>query len=146
LTDGVSLTNPGSDFTRILASVRSIANATQRDARFLALAADTRVVILTLLERKKLNCEQLGEIIALYRQSCMDFNTFQDYDKFAEELKKITLAKKHSEFWQDVVVEKQLGPLVMGELTLDDELALKAYYTIENCPEKESNEAEDMEN
>jgi len=143
---GVSLTNPGSDFTRILASVRSIANATQRDARFLALAADTRVVILTLLERKKLNCEQLGEIIALYRQSCMDFNTFQEYDKFAEELKKITLAKKHSEFWQDVVVDKQLGPLVMGELTLDDELALKAYYTIENWQEKEPNETEDMEN
>ncbi|XP_016924277.3 X-ray repair cross-complementing protein 5 [Drosophila suzukii] len=145
-SDGVGLTNPGSDFTRILASVRSIANATQRDARFLALAADTRVVILTLLERKKLNCEQLGEIIALYRQSCMDFNTFQDYDKFAEELKKITLAKKHSEFWQDVVVEKQLGPLVMGELTLDDELALKAFYTIENWQEKESNETEDVEN
>jgi len=145
-SDGVSLTNPGSDFTRILASVRSITNATQRDARFLALAADTRVVILTLLERKKLNCEQLGEIIALYRQSCMDFNTFQEYDKFAEELKKITLAKKHSEFWQDVVVDKQLGPLVMGELTLDDELALKAYYTIENWQEKEPNETEDMEN
>ncbi|KAH8353277.1 hypothetical protein KR084_009954, partial [Drosophila pseudotakahashii] len=144
-SDGVGLTNPGSDFTRILASVRSITNATQRDARFQALAADTRVVILTLLERKKLNTEELGEIITLYRQSCMDFNTFQEYDKFAEELKKITLAKKHREFWQEVMVKKELGPLVLGELTLDDEIALKAYYAIDNWQESESNDVEDME-
>ncbi|XP_052852453.1 uncharacterized protein LOC128262318 [Drosophila gunungcola] len=147
-SDGVGLTNPGADFTRILESVRSIANATQRDARFQALAADTRVVILTLLERKKLNLLQLGEIIELYRQSCIDFNAFLEYDKFAEELKKVALAKNQSGFWQDIMVDKELGPLVLGEPTLDDELALKAYYTIESWQESESEgqQVENMEN
>ncbi|XP_001968994.3 uncharacterized protein LOC6542063 [Drosophila erecta] len=138
-SDGVGLIDPGTDFKRVLASVRSIANATERDARFQALAADTRVVIITLLERKKQNIEQLGEIITLYRQSCIDFNSFLEYDKFAEELKKITLANSCRGFWQNVMVDKQLGPLVLGELTLDDELALKAYYTIENWAENETN-------
>ncbi|XP_043647530.1 uncharacterized protein LOC122616218 [Drosophila teissieri] len=144
-SDGVGLIEPSSDFKRVLASVCSIANATERDARFQGLAADTRVVIITLLERKKQNIEQLGEIITLYRQSCIDFNTFLEYDKFAEELKKITLARNCSGFWQDVMVDKQLGPLVLGELTLDDELALKAYYTIENWAENEATEMEDVE-
>ncbi|KAH8393689.1 hypothetical protein KR200_009788, partial [Drosophila serrata] len=130
-SDGVGLSNPAQDFTRILASVRSIANATQKDASFQALAAQVRVVIFTLLERKKLNSEQLGEIIGLYRQSCIDFNAFQEYDKFADELKAVVLAKNLRAFWQDIVIDKQLGPLVLGEPTLDDELALKDYYAIE---------------
>ncbi|KAH8238780.1 hypothetical protein KR038_000130, partial [Drosophila bunnanda] len=144
-SDGVGLSNPAQDFTRILASVRSITNATQKDARFQGLAAQVRVVIFTLLERRKLNSEQLGEIISLYRQSCMDFNAFLDYDKFAEELKAVVLAKNLNSFWQDVVMDKQLGPLVLGEPTLDDELALKAYYIIENWREGMEVEQEDVE-
>jgi len=141
----VGLIDPVSDFRRVLASVHTICNATERDARFQALAADTRVVIITLLQRRKQNIGQLGELITLYRQSCIDFNTFLEYDKFAEELKKIALAKNRSEFWQDVMVDKQLGPLVLGEPTLDDELALKAYYTIENWVESGANDMEDVE-
>ncbi|EDW51862.1 uncharacterized protein LOC6611395 [Drosophila sechellia] len=144
-SNGVGLIDPVSDFRRVLASVRSISNATERDARFQALAADTRVVIITLLQRKKQNIGQLGELITLYRQSCTDFNTFLEYDKFAEELKEIALAKNRSAFWQEVMVDKQLGPLVLGEPTLDDELALKAYYTIENWAESEANDMEDVE-
>jgi len=144
-SDGVGLIDPISDFRRVLASVHTISNATERDARFQALAADTRVVIITLLQRRKQNIGQLGELITLYRQSCIDFNTFLEYDKFAEELKKIALAKNRSEFWQDVMVDKQLGPLVLGEPTLDDELALKAYYTIENWVESGANDMEDVE-
>lgn len=144
-SDGVGLSNPAQDFTRILASVRSIANATQKDARFQALAAQVRVVIFTLLERKKLNGEQLGEIIGLYRQSCMDFNAFLEYDKFAEELKNVVLNRNLKEFWQDVVVDKQLGLLVLGEPTLDDELALKAYYAIEDWREEMQVEQDDLD-
>ncbi|KAH8279913.1 hypothetical protein KR054_010869, partial [Drosophila jambulina] len=144
-SDGVGLTNPVQDFTRILASVRSIANATQRDARFQTLAAQVRVVIFTLLERRKLNSEQLGEIIEMYRQSCIDFNAFLEYDKFAEELKGVVVAKNLKAFWQDIVVDKQLGPLVLGEPTLDDELALKAYYAIDNWREEMEVEPDNAE-
>ncbi|KAH8251287.1 hypothetical protein KR032_005129, partial [Drosophila birchii] len=135
-SDGVGLSNPAQDFARILTSVRSITNATQKDARFQALAAQVRVVIFTLLERKKLNNEQLGEILSLYRQSCMDFNAFLEYDKFAEELKGVVQTKNLKAFWQEVVTNNKLGPLVLGEPTLDDELALKAYYAIENWTEE----------
>ncbi|KAH8273545.1 hypothetical protein KR018_000068, partial [Drosophila ironensis] len=133
--DGVGLSNPTEDFARILATVRSVSNATEKDARFQALAAQVRVVIITLMERKKLNTEQLIELIGLYRQSCLDFNTYVEYDKFADELKEVSLAKELKEFWQEVMVDKQLGPLVIGEVTLDDEVALKTYYTIQEWNE-----------
>ncbi|XP_017067088.2 uncharacterized protein LOC108105160 [Drosophila eugracilis] len=143
-SDGVGLSNPSADFTRILESVSSNTNASKREARYQALAADTRVVIITLLDRKKLNIEQLGEIITLYRESCMEFDTVQEYEKFAKELRKIAVAKNLRGFWQDVMVDKQLGPLVEDELTLDDELALKAYYAIETWQENESIDDEDL--
>ncbi|EDW40007.1 GL15436 [Drosophila persimilis] len=129
--DGVGLVASAQDYTRILASIRSISNVTRRDAQFQTLAAQVRVVIFTLLERKKLNLEQLGELISLYRQSCLDFNAFLEYDKFTEELKKIVVAKRLQEFWTDIMDDKQLGPLVLGQPTLDDELNLKAYYNID---------------
>ncbi|KAH8334354.1 hypothetical protein KR059_009127, partial [Drosophila kikkawai] len=135
-SDGVGLSNPVQDFTRILASVRSITNATQKDARFQALAAQVRVLVFTLLERKKLNSKELGELISLYRESCVDFNAFLEYEKFAEELKAAVRAKNLKEFWQMVVMDKQLGPLVLGEPTLDDELALKEYYGIDDWREE----------
>ncbi|XP_022218956.2 uncharacterized protein LOC111071757 [Drosophila obscura] len=136
--DGVGLVTPAQDYTRILSSVRSISNVTRRDAQFQALAAQVRVVIVTLLERKKLNLEQLGELISLYRQSCLDFNAFLEYDKFTEDLKKIALAKRLKEFWKDIIDGRQLGPLVLGEPTLDDELSLKAYYTIDDWQEDQA--------
>ncbi|XP_017050645.2 uncharacterized protein LOC108094547 [Drosophila ficusphila] len=137
-SDGVGLSSPAEDFTRVLASVRSISNATERDTKFQALAAETRVVILTLLERKKPNNEQLAEIIQMYRQSSLDFNAFVEYDKFAEELKKVTLAKKHKGFWQNVMVDKQLGPLDLGAPLIDEDIVLNAFYSIENWQEGES--------
>ncbi|KAH8410285.1 hypothetical protein KR009_010715 [Drosophila setifemur] len=126
----VGLVNPITDFSRILTSIGSMVNATQKDSRFQALSAQVRVVIITLMQRNKLNLKELTEIIGLYRQSSMDYNAFLEYDKFAEELKQIALARKLGEFWTHVMVSKQLGPLVLGEPTLDDELALKAYYAM----------------
>ncbi|KAH8244119.1 hypothetical protein KR026_000001, partial [Drosophila bipectinata] len=134
----VGLSNPAADFKRILEIVRSHTNATEKDARFQALSAQMRVVIITLLERKNLNLELLAELIGLYRQSCIEFNAFVEYEKFAEDIKKTTLTKHLKDFWQNVMVEKQLGPLVLGEPELDDELHLNSYFTIENWNDQES--------
>ncbi|KAH8323345.1 hypothetical protein KR067_005712, partial [Drosophila pandora] len=134
----VGLNNTAVDFKRILEIVRSTTNATEKDSQYQRLSAQIRVVIVTLLNRQVLNLEQLTELIGLYRQSCIEFNAFMEYEKFAEDLKEITLAKHLKDFWQKVMVENQLGPLVMGESNFDDELNLKLYFAIDNWNDQES--------
>ncbi|XP_034129405.1 uncharacterized protein LOC117584557 [Drosophila guanche] len=129
--DGVGLLTPVEDYTRLMTNVRTISNVTRRDAQVQALSAQVRVVIFTLLERKKLNLEQLGELISQYRDTCHDFNAFLEYERFADELKEIALAKGLKEFWQEVMQAKQLGRLLLGEQSLHEKETLKAYYTID---------------
>ncbi|XP_062120824.1 uncharacterized protein LOC133835006 [Drosophila sulfurigaster albostrigata] len=129
--ESVGLITPVQDYNKMLNQVRSIANTTQRDTEFQSLAAKMRVVIITLMERNKLNLEQLVEVLTVYRNSCLEFNSFAEFNQFSAQIKKKALERKQAEFWTTVMVERQLGPLVLGELTLEDELRLKAFYTID---------------
>lgn len=135
--ESVGLSNPAVDFKSILAIVRSNTNATEKDSRYQALSAQMRVVIVTLLHRKNLNFEQLTELIGLYRQSCIEFNAFMEYEMFAEELKKITVEKHLKDFWQEVMVNNQLGPLLLGEPNFEEELNQNLYFTIDNWTDQE---------
>ncbi|KAH8273908.1 hypothetical protein KR044_003366, partial [Drosophila immigrans] len=128
--ESVGLITPVQDYNQILKKVRLISNTTQRDARFQALAAQMRVVIITLVERNKLNLEQLAEVLTVYRNSCLEFNSFAEFNQFAAQIKEKAQERKQKEFWTTVMVAKQLGPLVLGEPTLEDELRLKAYYAL----------------
>ncbi|XP_017858812.1 PREDICTED: X-ray repair cross-complementing protein 5 [Drosophila arizonae] len=137
--DSVGLMTPVQDYKQLLQKVRSELNTTKRDAQFQSLAAQMRVVINTLLDRNKLDLNQLNEVIKLYRDSCFEFNSFAEYYQFANQLKTKASERNLQEFWHSIVVEKQLGPLVLGEPTLEDELRLKAFYT---KPEFEVDDAE----
>ncbi|KAH8378151.1 hypothetical protein KR093_009628, partial [Drosophila rubida] len=128
--ESVGLVTPVEDYNQILKQVRLIANTTQRDTQFQSLAAQMRVVIITLLERNKLNLEQLAEVLTVYRNSCLEFNSFAEFNQFAAQIKEKTTMRKLEEFWTTVIVEKQLGPLVLGDPTLEDELRLKNYYSL----------------
>lgn len=127
--DSVGLMTPVQDYKQLLQNVRSELNTTKRDAQFQSLAAQMRVVVITLLERSKLDLNQLNEVIKLYRDSCLEFNSFTEYNQFATQLKTKASERNLQQFWNTIVVEKQLGPLVLGEPTLEDELRLKKFYT-----------------
>ncbi|XP_064539142.1 X-ray repair cross-complementing protein 5 [Drosophila montana] len=127
--DSVGLMTPAEDYKQLLQKVRSELNTTQRDVQFQTLAAQMRVVIITLLERNKLDLNQLHEVLTLYRDSCLEFNSFAEYNQFAALIKTKASKRNLKEFWDSIVVEKNLGPLVLCEPTLEDELRLKAYYT-----------------
>ncbi|XP_030561812.1 uncharacterized protein LOC115763402 [Drosophila novamexicana] len=127
--DSVGLMTPAEDYKQLLQKVRSELNTTQRDVQFQSLAAQMRVVIITLLERNKLDLNQLNEVLSLYRDSCLEFNSFAEYNQFAALIKTKASERNLQEFWSSIVVEKSLGPLVLGEPTLEDELRLNAYYT-----------------
>ncbi|KAM8714984.1 hypothetical protein ACLKA7_002088 [Drosophila subpalustris] len=137
--ESVGLMTPVEDYNQILRQVRAILNTTQRDAQFQTVSAQMRVVVITLLERNKLNLKQLSEVLEVYRKSCFEFNSFAEYNQFTAQIKEKAIERKLKEFWNSVMVEKQLGPLVLGEPTLEDELRLKAYYTL---PLDESNDNE----
>ncbi|XP_068140253.1 LOW QUALITY PROTEIN: uncharacterized protein Ku80 [Drosophila tropicalis] len=133
--DNVGLVNPAQDYKQILENLKTLSNTTLRDSQFQVHSAQMRVVILTLMERRNLNLKQLTEVIQLYRKSCLDFNSLKEYDQFASELKKKATDNQLKEFWEKIIVELQLGPLLIGEPTLDDELRLKGFYTIEQWPD-----------
>ncbi|XP_034472899.1 uncharacterized protein LOC117780461 [Drosophila innubila] len=141
--DSVGLMTPVQDYNQMLRKVRSITNPTKRDAQFQSLSAQMRVVIITLLERNKLNLVELSEVLAVYRKSCLDFNSFAEFNQFAAQIKEKATEKKLTEFWESIMVEKQLGPLVLGEPTLEDELRLKAYYSL---PSDENHDDEMQDN
>ncbi|EDV98754.1 ATP-dependent DNA helicase 2 subunit KU80 [Drosophila grimshawi] len=140
----VGLMTPAEDYRQLLEQVRSMANTTLRDVQFQSLAAQMRVVVITLLERNKLNLNQLSEMLAMHRDSCLEFNSFGEYNQFAAQLKAKASDRNLHEFWTNVIVEKQLGPLVLGEPTLEDELRLMAYYTIPEFPAAAANEDQEM--
>ncbi|ALC38875.1 Ku80, partial [Drosophila busckii] len=127
--DCIGLVTPAQDYKQLLQKVRSITNTTQKDAQFQSTAAQMRLVILTLLDRKKLNLVELGELLDIYRKSCLEFNSFAEYNNFAAELKQRATERDLQEFWR-IMVDQQLGPLVLGEPTLDDEIRLQAYYEL----------------
>ncbi|KAH8405089.1 hypothetical protein KR222_000912, partial [Zaprionus bogoriensis] len=127
--DSVSLMTPLEDFQQLLRQVRSIANSTERDIKYHSLAAQVRVVFITLLERQKLDHQQLQQMLALYRSSSLEFSSFAEFNQFAAQIREKAMDLKLHKFWAEVVVEHQLGPLVVGVATLDDEQRLKAYYS-----------------
>ncbi|XP_030372413.1 ATP-dependent DNA helicase 2 subunit KU80 [Scaptodrosophila lebanonensis] len=144
--DAVGLNSPAEDFQQLLQhKVRTLQHNTQRDAKFQGYAAQMRVVILTLLERSQPNLETLQELLRLYRNSCFEFNAFADYDQFAAEIKSKARDKNLREFWFKVMVDMQLGPLVIGEATLDTELRLRKYYNIEQWSSDEESEPQLIE-
>lgn len=126
----ISLTTPAEDYKQLLKQVHLIVDSTERDVKFEALSAQVRVVFITLLERNKLDIGQLQEMLSLYRKSCLEFCCFDEYNQFAEQLKDKATERNLREFWANVVVEQQLGPLILGKPTDEDEQSLKSFYKV----------------
>lgn len=126
----ISLTTPAEDYKQLLKQVHLIVDSTERDVKFGALSAQVRVVFITLLERNKLDMGQLQEMLSLYRKSCLEFCCFDEYNQFAEQLKAKATERNLREFWANVVVEQQLGPLILGKPTDEDEQSLNSFYNV----------------
>lgn len=128
--DCISLTTPAEDYKQLLKQLHLIADFTERDVKFESLSAQVRVVFITLLERNKLDMAQLQEMLSLYRNSCLEFSSFDEYNQFAQQLKEKATERNLQEFWANVVVQQQLGPLILGKPTGEDEQSLKSFYNV----------------
>lgn len=134
--DCISLITPYDDYKKLMQQVRSISNCTERDVKFQSVASQVRVVFITLLERNKLDMQQLNDMLSQYRSNSLEFSCFEEYNEFADQIKEKAIERNLREFWDNVVVEHQLGPLVLGKPTDEDQESLKIFYKFTNAEEE----------
>lgn len=130
--DRISEDTPAEDFQQLINhNVLKIDNRTERDVKYQFYAKQMRNVIWSLLfEAESLNEEKLKEALVIYRKHCYDFNTFDDYNNWISKVRTQVVQNKLQSFWQNVVVDKNLGLCFVSTDTEESKQALKKFYEL----------------
>ncbi|XP_004530928.1 ATP-dependent DNA helicase 2 subunit KU80 [Ceratitis capitata] len=129
----VSVETPADDFRQLVQhNVLTIANRTERDAKFQIYAEQMRNVISELLfeSKESLNYKKLEEALSIYRKQCYDFSSFNDYNKWIKEVKRRVIQNQRQHFWVNVVVEKDLGLCFVSTESSETKQALSSFYEL----------------
>ena len=102
----VSLETPTEDFEQLLKkNVLTLTNNTLRDAKFNEYATYLRAAIWHLLfdaaSKNALETDKIVEALKIYRKSCYDFNTLEQYNKWIAALKNNIQAENMQHFWNE---------------------------------------------
>lgn len=147
--DHVRSSTPDTDFEQLLkAHVFPIQNSTQRDVKFNYYASQIRAVIKDLIFKHKtfdeMNVDKIISAITVYRKRCFIFNAFDDYNLWISSIKTEVVNRRMLKFWQEVVVKNELGLCFIGELSLDEQIKEKEFYSLEFSDSQAASEAAEI--
>ncbi|XP_067621693.1 X-ray repair cross-complementing protein 5 [Eurosta solidaginis] len=131
--DKVGIEDPAEDFRQLIhKNVLKVQNRTERDVKFQLYAQQIRETIWKMLSeaRKSLDSEKLEKALTIYRKHCYEFNSFDEYNKWITEVKKTIIENNLQAFWQDVIVEKDLGLCFVSTDSLKSKRAREAFYEV----------------
>lgn len=131
--DHVRHSTPAEDFENLIKHyVIPLKNNTKRDIQFNNYASQIRCVIWDLIFKASadINYEKVGKAMQTYRKKSLIFNAFDDYNQWMRSVRNEVIQKSLGQFWQDIVVKRELGLYFTGPITSAEEKQCQEFYNI----------------
>lgn len=133
--DHIRIATAVEDYKALIQHTLLIKDQTQRDIKFNEYSAQFSVIIWNEIFQSKgdLNFLKLSKAFQAYRKGCSLYNASENYNKWICDVK-TELLEKHPDlrnFWENVIVKKQLGLCFIGDMSLEEQTRSNEFYKLQ---------------